>query len=304
LKWGTRPYAKDLREIYRKGERLSAKRLWNGEYFIQEVDLKDHPKDQYGEGCLSDQLLGQNWAHLTGLGHVYPRDKVRKALESVWKYNWTTDVGAYNKVHPTKRAYALGAEAGLITCTWPRSEYLTEGVAYKEEVWTGIEYEVASTMIREGMVEEGLSICRAVHERYHPEKRNPYNEVECGDFYARSMASWGVLLALSGYTHHGPKGHLGFGPRVTPEDFRCAFTTAEGWGSFSQRFDGAAARVGNPPGERRPSPGQPGVRSPAASREGAASDPTDQRKAHRRGGKQGEIERSDRVPATGRGQGG
>lgn len=97
-------------------------------------------------------------------------------------------------------------------------------------------------MIREGMVDEGLSICRAIHERYHPEKRNPYNEVECGDFYARSMASWGVLLALSGYTHHSRRGALGFGPRVTPEDFRCAFTTAEGWGSFSQRIDGAAVR--------------------------------------------------------------
>jgi hypothetical protein len=85
------------------------------------------------------------------------------------------------------------------------------------------------------MVTEGLAIVRSVHDRYHPLKHNPFNEVECGDHYARAMASWGVYLALCGYRYHGPKGRLGFAPRVSPEEFRCAFTTANGWGTFSQQ---------------------------------------------------------------------
>ena len=112
-------------------------------------------------------------------------------------------------------------------------------VRYKDEVWTGIEYQVAGHMVWEGMVEEGLSICRAVHDRYHPAKRNPYNEVECSDHYARALASWGVYTALAGFEYDGPRGRLSFSPRITPERFRAAFTAAEGWGTFSQTIDGA-----------------------------------------------------------------
>jgi hypothetical protein len=92
-------------------------------------------------------------------------------------------------------------------------------------------------MAREGMLTESLAICRAVHERYHPAKHNPFNEIECGDHYARAMASWGVLTSLSGFDYHGPRGHIGFAPRLTPEDFKSVFTAAEGWGSFLQRTD-------------------------------------------------------------------
>jgi hypothetical protein len=89
-------------------------------------------------------------------------------------------------------------------------------------------------MIAEGMLTEGLAITRAIHDRYHASRRNPWNEVECGDHYARAMASYGVFLAACGYEYHGPKGHLGFAPRLTPEDFRAPFTVAQGWGTFSQ----------------------------------------------------------------------
>ena len=106
----------------------------------------------------------------------------------------------------------------------------------------GFEYQVAGHMIWEGMVQEGLAVTRAIHDRYHPSRRNPWNEVECGDHYARSMASYGVFLAACGYEYHGPKGHLAFAPRLSPENFRAAFTTAEGWGTFSQKDD-AGRRV-------------------------------------------------------------
>jgi hypothetical protein len=88
------------------------------------------------------------------------------------------------------------------------------------------------------MLTEALAICRAVHERYHPAKRNPFNEIECGDHYARALASWGVLIALAGFEYHGPKRHFGFSPRITPGDFRSVFTAAEGWGTISQRREG------------------------------------------------------------------
>jgi len=90
-------------------------------------------------------------------------------------------------------------------------------------------------MIWEGLVTEGLAITRAVHDRYHPSRRNPFNEIECGDHYARSMASYGVFLAACGFEHDGPKGHIGFAPRLSPDNFKAAFTSAESWGIFAQK---------------------------------------------------------------------
>ena len=234
---GDEQFAIRCRKIFESGSRLSVERLWDGEYFIQLVDLKKHPKHQYAKGCLSDQLFGQGWAHQLGLNYIYPPQYVKKALQSVWKYNWTPDIGPYNAAYKPERWFARPGEAGLFTCTWPKSPYLAAGVRYKSEVWTGIEYQVAGNMVWEGMVDEALAICRGIHERYHPAKHNPFNEVECGDHYARAMASWGVYTALSGYEYHGPKGHLGFAPRLTPENFRAAFTAAEGWGTFAQKRD-------------------------------------------------------------------
>jgi uncharacterized protein (DUF608 family) len=187
--------------LHESGRKLSVEKLFNGEYFVQIVDLEKHPRHQYGDGCLADQLFGQGWAHQVGLGYVYPEDTVQ----------------------------------GLFTCTWPKSEHLAEGVRYKNEVWTGIEYQVAGNMAWEGMLTEALAICRGVDERYHPSKHNPWNEIECGDHYARGMASHGVFLGLCGFEYHGPQGHVGFAPRITPDDFRAAFTAAEGWGTISQK---------------------------------------------------------------------
>jgi uncharacterized protein (DUF608 family) len=235
---GDDPLARRLRKIFESGQKHSIEQLWNGEYFIQRVDLNAHPEHQYGHGCLSDQLFGQGWAHQVGLGYLYPAEQVRRALEAVYRYNWAPNVGPYNAAHKPHRKFASPGEAGLFTCTWPKSKYLKNGVLYRNEVWTGIEYQVAGHMIREGMLTEALAIVRGIHERYHPLKHNPFNEIECGDHYARALASWGVLTAISGYEYHGPKNHLGFSPRLGPEDFRSSFTAAEGWGTFSQKREG------------------------------------------------------------------
>jgi len=235
---GDNEFAAHARKIFESGRQLSVERLWNGEYFIQIVDLQKHPKHQYGEGCLSDQLFGQGWAHQLGLGYICPQRHVAQALQSVFKYNWTPDVNRHNAAHKPERWFVSSDEPGLFTCTWPKSKHLDQGVRYRNEVWTGIEYQVAGHMIWEGLLDEALIIIRGIHDRYHPLKHNPYNEVECGDHYARALASWGALLALSGYEYHGPNGHLGFAPRITPEDFRAAFTAAEGWGTFAQCREG------------------------------------------------------------------
>ena len=231
---GDPEFAKTCRKLFESGRKLTVERLFNGEYFIQEVDLKEHPKFQYGIGCLADQLFGQGWARQLGLGDIYPKETVDATLESIWKYNWAPDIGPQNEIHPPGRWFASPGEAGLFTCTWPKGDYITEGVRYKNEIWTGIEYQVAGNMAFDGMVTEALAICRGIHERYHPAKHNPFNEIECGDHYARGMASHGVFLALCGFEYHGPKGHIGFAPRLTPEDFRASFSAAEGWGTFSQ----------------------------------------------------------------------
>ncbi len=229
--------------IFTSGSQLSSKKLWNGQYFEQDVDLTKHPLAQYGDGCLSDQLFGQTWAHLTNLGYLYPKDQVQTTLQSIWKYNWAPDVAVQNSVHKPERVYADPGEPGLLIATWPKSQHMGEsGVRYRDEVWTGIEYQVATNMIYDGMLEEGLSLVKSVHERYRPEKHNPWNEIECGDHYARALASWGVLLAVQDFKYDGPAGHLGFAPRIQAENFNSFFTGAEGWGTIEQEKKGGTQK--------------------------------------------------------------
>ena len=135
---------------------------------------------------------------------------------------------------------ALAGDAGLLMCTWPKGgqnpnfkkhwQYM-----YFNECMTGFEWQVASHMIHEGMLKEGLAIARAIHDCYDASLRNPYNEIECSDHYARAMASYGSFISVSGFEYHGPKGHIAFSPRLTPENFKAAFTTAKGWGGFTQK---------------------------------------------------------------------
>ena len=237
-------FAATCRKIFQVGRENSIKQLWNGEYFVQKVDLAKHPKYQYADGCLADQLFGQGWAHQVGLEYVYPPEQVRSALKAIWTYNWAPDIGPQNEKHAPERWFARPGEAGLFICTWPKSTHLgKDSVRYRDEVWTGIEYQVAGNMVWDGMVTEALAICRAIHERYHPARHNPWNEIECGDHYARGMASYGVYLALCGFEYHGPKAHIGFAPKITPDNFTAAFTAAEGWGTFSQKAGDGTLRA-------------------------------------------------------------
>jgi len=240
-------YAGRCRAIYEPGTANLVKQLFDGEFFVNRPDPKRPDAINSGSGCEIDQVMGQSWAWQVGLGRLLPKKETLSALESLWKFNFSPDVGPYRKVNKPGRWYAMPGEAGLLMCTFPRADWNYRKAAGKGPDWAagyfnecmnGFEYQVAGHMIWEGMVQEGLAVTRAVHDRYSPLRRNPYNEVECGDHYARSMASYGVYLAACGFEYHGPKGHIGFAPRLTPEDFKCAFTGAEGWGSYAQKIDG------------------------------------------------------------------
>jgi uncharacterized protein (DUF608 family) len=242
---GDGPFARQCRGIFEKGSRNLVSELWNGEYFIQKPDPKYPDAMKSGDGCEIDQVFGQSWAFQVGLGRILDETHVKGALRSLWKYNFTPDVGPFRKANAMGRWYAMPGEGGLLMCTWPKGDKKdAQGRApdwafgYFNECMTGFEYQVAGHMIWEGLVMEGLAIARAIHDRYHASRRNPWNEVECGDHYARAMAGYGVYLAACGFEYHGPKGYLAFAPRIGLDDFRAAFTSAEGWGTLRQQRAG------------------------------------------------------------------
>lgn len=242
---GEADFAARLHKVFELGSKQSVEQLWNGEYFVQKVDLKAHPSDQYADGCLSDQLFGQGWARQLGLGDLYRGDTVRQALRSVWKYCWAPDMGPQMAHHAPERYFARPGEAGLFVCTWPKSAHMGDkGIRYRDEVWTGIEYQVAGHMVWERMIEEALAIVRAIHERYDGRRHNPWNEVECGDHYARAMASVGVYLALLGFHLDAPAGVLRFWPVEdrhadwSADEFKAAIPLPDGFATVVQRAEG------------------------------------------------------------------
>ena len=249
LEMGDSRFANECNTLADRGGKWVTENLFDGEYFYQQRD-ENHPNALgSGIGCHIDQVLGQGWAHQVGLGRVLPKKETESALESLWRYNFTPDVGPYRKMNRPGRWYAMPGEAGLIMTTFPKGGKIeargansagTDVGKYYNESMNGFEYQVAGHMVAEGLVEKGLAITRAIHERYSPLRRNPYNEIECSDHYARSMASHGVFVSVCGFECHGSKGMIGFAPRLSPENFSAPFITAEGWGTFTQKREGRA----------------------------------------------------------------
>ncbi|MEW6743421.1 MAG: GH116 family glycosyl hydrolase [Planctomycetota bacterium] len=243
------------RVLLEKGKKVLETELYNGEYFYQKtrwegldarfegVDVaasgsgyaaaaaalnREGPKYQYGTGCLSDVVLGFWLARACGLGEIADRDKVRSSLKAIHRYNLMHDLTDF--ANPQRPAYALGTEGGLLLCTWPRGGALTLPFVYSNEVWTGIEYQVASHLMMEGLVEEGLEIVRLCRSRYDGRIRNPFNEYECGHWYARAMSSYGLLQGLTGVRYDAVQKTLYIDSRVGA-DFRSFLATGSGFGT-------------------------------------------------------------------------
>lgn len=239
--------AADYRNIAQKGRQRFEADLWNGDYFFQHIDVADYltvpeylvtpntgdeiiPKYQFGKGCLSDQLVGQWEALVCGLGAILDPEKCRKALRAIFVHNFQPELRAVASV---QRSFALQDEAGLILCSWPNGERPALPFTYSEEVWTGVEYQVAAHMIYMGLIDEALTIVRAARARYDGKRRNPWSDIECGHHYARALSSWSLLLAFTGARYDAVDQSLSFAPALEGS-IRCPFTAGTAWGIFER----------------------------------------------------------------------
>ena len=81
------------------------------------------------------------------------------------------------------------------------------------------------------MLEEGLAMVQAVRDRYDGSRRNPWNEIECGSNYARSMAAFALLLGYSGFEFDAVRGHVGFSPKAADAPYTAFWSLGSGWGT-------------------------------------------------------------------------
>jgi len=256
-------------ELLARGRKAMATTLWNGAWFVQKVQWeglragdpvknpsmgggysveaqailqREGPKYQYGNGCLADGVLGDWIARCCGVGPVVDEKKTAKHLASVFRNNFRESL--HDHANPQRPGYAFGRESGLLLCTWPRGGKLSLPFPYSNEVWTGFEYDVASHLIMTGRVKEGLAIVRAVRKRYDGQWRNPFDEYECGHWYARAMSSYGLLQACSGARYDAVEQVLYLAPPVKGA-FRAFLCTATGYGTVGVRKGKPFVEVAN-----------------------------------------------------------
>ena len=218
-------FAEKCRRLYQSGRDWTDANLFNGEYYIQEVrppkSVKDihpglkagmgsrnlqDPDFQLGKGCLVDQLVGQYMAHICGLGYLADEKNVKTTLKSIMKYNYIDD---FSDKFNNMRSFVMGKESGLVMASWPNGQPKVP-FPYFTEVMTGFEYTAAVGMIYEGQTDDALKCITSIRDRFDGYKRNPYDEIECGHHYARAMASWSSILALSGFQYSGVKKSISF----------------------------------------------------------------------------------------------
>jgi uncharacterized protein (DUF608 family) len=244
------------KDLVAKGKTYTESELFNGEYFIQKIQWsglkapdptkmvswtvnysdeakklleKEGPKYQYGTGCLSDGVLGSWISRVAGLDESLDPEKVKKHLVAVHKYNLKHDLSDH--ANPQRPSFAFGDDGGLLLCSWPGGGKLSLPFVYSDEVWTGIEYQVASHLMMAGEVEKGLDIVRTCRDRYDGCVRNPFNEYECGHWYARALSSYALLQGLTGVRYDAVEKTLYIDSKVG--DFISFLSTETGFGSVS-----------------------------------------------------------------------
>ncbi len=250
---GEEEAAQKYQQLFRNGSRWVDENLFNGEYYIQQVrsqvgrkvadglilgygsEITQEPKFQVGIGCLADQLIGQYFAYIVELGYLLDHDNMRRAVQAVFQHNFKPNLSAHACL---LRTFALNDEAGTVICTWPHGGRPHVPMYFASEVWTSMDYLLGTLLLYEGLIPEGLAVIRAARQRHDGEKRNPWNEAECGHHYARAMAAWAPILALSGFHYSGVSGEMKFAPITNTDDFRCVWSTPAAWGLFGQRRSG------------------------------------------------------------------
>ena len=253
--------AEKYRRIFQRGREFLNRELFNGEYFQQKINLSDRAllkpyrdgkncvfdldetiydsywdeeheelKYQIGDGCLVDQILAQWHAGLIGLEEIFDHEKAVSALQAIYRCNYQTfDSETFNPC----RLFAVDEEAGTMICAWPSDKYRPwVPIPYAQETMSGFEYAAAGQMMQYGMIQEGVQLVQSVRARYDGANRNPWNEIECGSNYARSMASWALIPILSGFNCDLPRRRLMFNPKINPQAFRCFWSCGTGWGVF------------------------------------------------------------------------
>ena len=242
-------------QLLEKGKAIYESELYNGEYFIQKIQTEgleteypgidysgngsgyrkmidrlnqEGPKYQYGTGCLSDGVLGFWIGLVCGLDETVDSDKITSHLLAVHKYNLKRDLADF--ANPQRPSFAMGNEGGLLLCTWPRGGELSLPFVYSNEVWTGIEYQVASHLMFEGKVKEGLDIVRECRDRYDGRIRNPFNEYECGHWYGRALSSYGLIQGLTGVRYDAVEKTLYINSRMG-DSFRSFLAVDGGFGT-------------------------------------------------------------------------
>lgn len=251
---GEADFAAECDRLYRSGSAWMDQHLFNGGYYEQQVrvpkqlderftvgmgktSLKE-PDWQIGPGCLTDQLVGALMARLIGLGDVLKPTHLRKTLRSIVKHNTQRGFADY---FTNMRTYALGDDAGLILCSYPRGGRPRSPLPYFGEVFTGYEYTVAAHLLAMGMEEPALQIVRDARDRYNGANRNPFDEIECGHHYARAMASWGLILAATGFAYDGVEQAITF--RRPPRRVTWFWSTGDAWGTVEIRPAKRSARL-------------------------------------------------------------
>ena len=264
--------AENYRKIAANGRNLLNRDLFNGEYFVQKLDLKDRSilegyngggggkldsnesildsywnkehgeiKYQLGDGCIIDQMLAQWHASMVGLGDIFDPQKVKIALKSLYKYNFKEHVG---EIFNPCRVFSSGTESGTVICEWPEPHYRPWcPLPYAEETMPGFEYSLAGLMLQSGLVSEAERLIKAVRDRHDGANRNPWSEMECGSNYARSMAAYSFPVIYSGFHCNMSEKSMKFAPLGNPENFSCFWSTGSAWGGYYSDEDGIRLEV-------------------------------------------------------------
>ena len=193
------------------------------------------PKYQYGEGCLSDQMIGQ-WLAASDRPGLDPA--IRSTCARALRRDLPSQLaGASSGSTPTRSAsIALNDERAC--CSAPGRAAAGPDLPFPLLRRGLVRHRVPGGQPPDlrGPRREGLAIVKGLRERHDGVRRNPWNEFECGSHYARSLASWGVLTALSGFEFDLPHRTFGFTPRFRPEDCVYFWSVDGAWGTYGQRF--------------------------------------------------------------------